>query len=132
MASFSVVQRQLYLLNTVPDITKTAAYDIARREFYQLRLQEDIERRIAQEEARATGAYFGPGMLTVGMELENQVYDRWKVWSEKESLAQQQKAAAFKGTTGLEEDESSSEDPEGEADPLATDLLQGSKPPPPA
>jgi len=33
----SVVQRQLHLLQTVPDITEAQAYDIARREFYVLR-----------------------------------------------------------------------------------------------
>jgi len=85
------------LLNNVPNMTKSAAYDIARREFYHLRLQEDIERRIAQEEARATGAYFGPDMHTVGMELENQEYERWKEWAIKEAQFQDQRAAAFAG-----------------------------------
>ncbi|EER26154.1 mitochondrial ribosomal small subunit component [Coccidioides posadasii str. Silveira] len=102
----SVVQRQLYLLNNVPDITKGEAYDIARREFYQLRLQEDIERRVAQEEARATGAYFGPDMMQVGMELENQEYDRWKIWAEKEAEQASQRLAAFAGATGGAKEES--------------------------
>jgi small subunit ribosomal protein S23 len=95
-----VVQRRLHLLNTVPDITEAAAYDISRREFYHLRLQEDVERRIAQEEARAMGAYFGPDMHTVGMEMENQEYERWKEWAVKETQIQDQKAAAFAGATG--------------------------------
>ncbi|KAL2002015.1 hypothetical protein VTN02DRAFT_801 [Thermoascus thermophilus] len=93
----SVVQRQLYLLNTVPNITKSEAYDIARREFYKLRLQEDIERRVAAEEAEATGATFGPTMLEVGMELENQEYERWKAWAKTEAQVQDQRAAAFAG-----------------------------------
>lgn len=77
----SVVQRQLWLLNNVPNLSKSAAYDMARREFYRLRLQEDIERRVAAEEAQATGATFGPSILEIGMELENQQYNRWKEWA---------------------------------------------------
>ncbi|KAB8068738.1 37S ribosomal protein S25, mitochondrial [Aspergillus leporis] len=97
----SVVQRQLWLLNNVPDMTKSAAYDVARREFYRLRLQEDIERRVAAEEAEATGATFGPTRLEVGMELENQEYERWKVWAKSEAQVQEQRAAAFTGAPGL-------------------------------
>ncbi|KAL2867924.1 mitochondrial 37S ribosomal protein mS23 [Aspergillus lucknowensis] len=82
----SVVQRQLWLLNNVPDMTKSAAYDIARREFYRLRLQEDIERRVAAEEAEATGATFGPTSLEWGMELENQQFEIWKQWAKSEAL----------------------------------------------
>ncbi|WEW55456.1 mitochondrial ribosomal small subunit component [Emydomyces testavorans] len=108
----SVVQRQLYLLNNVPDITKGEAYDIARREFYQLRLQEDIERRVAQEEAKATGAYFGPGMMEVSMELENQEYDRWKAWAEKESELALQRIAMFTGATARANEESAAAVPE--------------------
>ena len=37
-----VVQRQLYLLQTVPRITVAEAYDKARKEFYDVRRQEDI------------------------------------------------------------------------------------------
>lgn len=87
-------------------MTKATAYDIARREFYKLRLQEDIERRIAQEEARATGAYFGPDVNTIGMEFENKSYERWKVWAEEESLLElQQNSATIAGANV--EDESS-------------------------
>lgn len=84
-------------------MTKSAAYDIARREFYHLRLQEDIERRVAQEEAQATGAFFGPSLNEVGMELENQEFERWKEWSEKEAQVQNQRTAAFVGSSGPEE-----------------------------
>jgi small subunit ribosomal protein S23 len=92
-----VVQRQLYLLNNVPDMTKSAAYDIARREFYQLRLREDIERRVAAEEAEATGAVFGPTMLEVGMELENQQFEKWKQWAKVQAQVLDQRTAAFVG-----------------------------------
>ncbi|RAL09013.1 mitochondrial 37S ribosomal protein mS23 [Aspergillus homomorphus CBS 101889] len=77
----SVVQRQLWLLNNVPDMTESVSYDIARREFYQLRLREDIERRVAVEEAEATGAVFGPTRQEIGMQIEDQVFERWKAWA---------------------------------------------------
>ena len=64
-----VVQRQLHLLQTVPDITVSKAYDKARKEFYDLRRQEDIQRRIAAEEAEASGASFGPSILQWGMQI---------------------------------------------------------------
>lgn len=92
-----MVQRQLWLLNNTPDITKTEAYDIARREFYRLRLQEDIERRVAAEEAEATGAEFQPRMLDLGMELENEEFERWKEWAQMEAQLLNQKAASFSG-----------------------------------
>lgn len=91
------MQRQLYLLNNVPDMTRSTAYDIARREFYQLRLREDIERRVAAEEAEATGATFGPSMLEVSMELENKEVERWKGWARTQAQLLDQKNAAFIG-----------------------------------
>lgn len=86
-------------------MTKSEAYDIARREFYRLRLQEDIERRVAAEEAEATGATFGPTRLQIGMELENQEHERWKEWARMEAQVQNQKMASFVGApdTGLED-----------------------------
>ncbi|KAH8697193.1 37S ribosomal protein Rsm25 [Talaromyces proteolyticus] len=93
----SVVQRQLWLLNNVPDMTKAAAYDIARREFYRLRLKQEIEQRVAAEEAEATGAIFGPRMLEVSMKLEDKVYENWKTWAKAEAQVLDQKQAAFVG-----------------------------------
>lgn len=93
----SVVQRQLWLLNNVPDMTKSHAYDIARREFYRLRLQEDIQRRVAAEEAEATGAQFGPSYLEIGMDLENQQYEKWKAWAKTEAQLFDQRTAALSG-----------------------------------
>ncbi|RMJ27809.1 hypothetical protein PHISP_01303 [Aspergillus sp. HF37] len=84
----SVVQRQLWLLQNEPNMTKGAAYDIARREFYRLRLREDIERRVAAEEAQAFGADFGPSRLEIGMQLENEEFERWKKWARIEAQAQ--------------------------------------------
>jgi len=96
-SSTSVVQRQLWLLHNVPDISRSAAYDIARREFYKLRLREDIERRVAAEEAEATGAKFGPSYLEIGMELENQQYEKWKAWAKTEAQILDSRAAALSG-----------------------------------
>lgn len=98
-------------------MTKSAAYDIARREFYHLRLQEDVERRVAQEEARATGAVFGPTMNEIGMELENQEYERWKEWSEKEAQIQSQKTAAFVGNSNPTEEPAAEAVAEPEVEP---------------
>ncbi|TPX17112.1 uncharacterized protein E0L32_003230 [Thyridium curvatum] len=77
----SVVQRQLWLMHNVPDITKEQAYDAVRREFYALRQEEEVERRIAQEEARMVGAYFGKSAMQVGMELEDAQFEKWKSWA---------------------------------------------------
>lgn len=86
-------------------MTKSAAYDIARQEFYNLRLKEDIERRIAAEEAEATGANFGPSLLEVGMELENQEFERWKEWAKTEVQVQNQRKVAFVGAPEVSADE---------------------------
>ncbi|PYH47477.1 mitochondrial 37S ribosomal protein mS23 [Aspergillus saccharolyticus JOP 1030-1] len=93
----SVVQRQLWLLNNVPNMTKSQSYDIARREFYKLRLREDIERRVAAEEAEATGATFGPSYLDIGMNLENQEYERWKTWAKNEAQMLASRRASIVG-----------------------------------
>lgn len=64
-------------------MTKEQAYDAARREFYVLRHQEDVERRVAQEEARMMGAYFGRSALDVGMQFENWHYGQWRLWARR-------------------------------------------------
>jgi small subunit ribosomal protein S23 len=100
-----VVQRQLHLLRTVPQITIDQAYDKARKEFYDIRRQEDIERRISAEEAEATGAYFGPSILQWSMQIENKQYDDWEEWSRKTVVEQMQRNAAFAGDTPNVEDD---------------------------
>ena len=101
----SVIQRQLWLLHNVPHISRAQAYDMARKEFYDLRLQEDVERRVAREEAMSTGAYFGPSQLEIGMELENKEFERWKRWAQKQVEFQQQTSAAmYSGGTAENED----------------------------
>jgi small subunit ribosomal protein S23 len=93
----SVVQRQLYLLHHVPDITETEAYDIARKEFYAHRLREAIERRVSVEEAEAFGADFGKSHNQRSIEVEDEMYDNWEDWSRKQVADLLSKRAAFSG-----------------------------------
>jgi small subunit ribosomal protein S23 len=86
----SVVQRQMWLMkNPLPSkdapMSKNQAYDHARREFYRLRQEEEIEKRVAVEEARYVGAYFGKTRLDVGMYLEDREFENWKIWAGKEA-----------------------------------------------
>ena len=83
-------------------MTRAQAYDQARREFYDLRLQQDVDRRIAKEEALSTGAYFGKSALEIGMELEDKQFDIWREWAAKEAEAQKIRQA---GTSATYEDE---------------------------
>lgn len=66
-------------------VTKEQAYDMVRKEFYAIRQQEEIERRVASEEARMVGAYFGKSRLEVSMELENKIFEQWRTWAEDEN-----------------------------------------------
>ncbi len=87
-------------------MTSAKAYDIARGEFYALRHAEDVERRVAKEEALSTGAYFGKSSLEIGMELEDQAYEEWKIWAMKEvELLNQQKDAAYTSFDSKDEED---------------------------
>ncbi|KAL2135919.1 hypothetical protein VTI74DRAFT_6302 [Chaetomium olivicolor] len=100
----SVVQRQLWLMEA-KGLSKQRAYDVARKEFYKLRQQEEIERRIAVEEARMYGAYFGKTNLQVGMELEDAVYEQWKKWATEEiAKIEAERAAAYSNVVDVAED----------------------------
>ncbi|KAF2085989.1 mitochondrial ribosomal protein [Saccharata proteae CBS 121410] len=108
----SVVQRQRWLM-THQRLPKLTAYDIARKEFYALRHREEIERRIAREEALHTGAYFGKSALDVGTLLENQAFEEWRVWAANEvELKKQAQAAMYTGT--VSEDAASEDEAEAE------------------
>ncbi|KAL8770322.1 MAG: hypothetical protein Q9209_003958 [Squamulea sp. 1 TL-2023] len=99
----SVIQRQMFLLHGNPEkgqkpdpkMTPAKAYDQARKEFYDMRLRQDIERRVAKEEAMATGAYFGRSILQIGMELEDKIFEEWKAWASAEVIEQEQRRAAM-------------------------------------
>ena len=85
-------------MENISNMSKAGAYDQARKEFYEERLQEDVERRVAKEEALATGAYFGKSMLEVGMELEDKEYERWREWAGREVIeAKQRQASMYTG-----------------------------------
>lgn len=95
-----------------PQMTPAKAYDQARKEFYETRLQQDIERRVAKEEAMATGAYFGKSVLQIGMALEDKIFEEWKAWATEEVIKQEQKRAAM--YTGVED--ATAALPEGEVE----------------
>lgn len=109
----SVVQRQQYLMQR-QHMSEAAAYDQARKELYRFRHAREIEVRVAREEALNTGAYFGLGPLQVGMKIEDQMYEDWKAWAQKEIASQ--KALSGSAYTGMEEDGALDvEGPEGSA-----------------
>ncbi|CAG8972416.1 hypothetical protein HYALB_00001104 [Hymenoscyphus albidus] len=100
----SVVQRQLWLINEA-QTPKAKAYDIARKEFYALRHQEEVERRVAREEATWVGAYFGKGVLEIGMGLEDRTYDSWMEWAKKNvATVERMRDAAYTTLPELEEE----------------------------
>lgn len=114
-------------------LSRDEAYDKARREFYALRQEEEIERRIAKEEARMVGAYFGKTFLQVGMELEDQQYEAWKRWAAKQIdtvRAEQNAAYTSYGSDDADDDDAdaaASEDLDFLADPADDEA-----PPPPS
>ena len=111
----SVIQRQMWLQDNVHYRAPARAYDQARKEFYKVRLQEDIQRRVAKEEALATGAYFNKSTLDIGMELEDKQYEEWKAWAIKEvNDAEQRRNAMYTGQDN-EAMDLSPDDPETEA-----------------
>ncbi|KAF7563334.1 hypothetical protein G7046_g803 [Stylonectria norvegica] len=79
-----VVQRQLWLITNL-QMDKAEAYDVTRHEFYRLRQAEEIEKRVAVEEARHVGAYFGKTRIDVAHLLENREFENWKIWAGKET-----------------------------------------------
>ncbi|KAG6094013.1 hypothetical protein E4U30_003744 [Claviceps sp. LM220 group G6] len=99
-----VVQRQLYLMQT-ERMGRAKAYDKVRREFYRLRQAEEVENRVAIEEAKYVGAYFGKTRLDVGMQLEDQEFEKWKVWAGKEKAKRELRHNEDIGTFGAEEEE---------------------------
>lgn len=99
-----------------PNMTPARAYDQARKEFYERRLHQDVERRIAKEEAMATGAYFGKTVLQIGTELEDKAFEEWKVWASKETVKMEQKMAAMYTGVVTQSPATEEKDPEAEAE----------------
>jgi small subunit ribosomal protein S23 len=85
-------------------LSRNQAYDKARKEFYALRHEEEVERRVAKEEAMWVGAYFGKS------KLEDKIYEQWKEWASKEAEAmERQRDSAYTGIGTANEDDGSSE-----------------------
>lgn len=98
-------------------MTKAQAYDISRKEFYALRHEEEIERRVAKEEATWTGAYFGKTVLDIGMHLEDQVYEGWKKWATMEvQTMDRARDAAYTSIPEADEDVSDNAEPATESE----------------
>lgn len=95
----SVVQRQLYLLQNVPEMTIPQSYDIVRQEFYTLRRAEETKRRIAVEEAEHMGAVFNKTANQWSLEIENKMYNDWERWSKEQHLDQMARNSAAAGET---------------------------------
>jgi len=112
----SVVQRQLWLMHNQPGLTRDQAYDEVRKEFYRLRHEEEVESRVAVEEARVVGAYFGKTRLEIGMALEDKEYERWKRWAAARSAkVEAERAQAYQSFGEAAEkaaDEEALENPE--------------------
>jgi small subunit ribosomal protein S23 len=100
---YSVVQYQMWLRrkNGWP---RAKAYDYARHEFYRLRQEEEIEKRVAQEEAKYVGAYFGQTRIDVAHGLEDREFENWKLWAGKETERQEQNRNGEIEDFGLEEE----------------------------
>ena len=90
--------------DTYSAYTKLGAYDKARKEFYDVRHAQEIELRVAREEALMTGAEFGPSPLDIGMQLEDQTYEAWRAWAQKEITVRGQ-ISAGDGTGDAENEE---------------------------
>lgn len=109
MVLLSVIQRQLWLMAN-KSMDRAEAYDLTRREFYRMRQEEEVEKRIAMEEARHVGAYFGKSRLEVGMLLEDREYENWKVWAGKQAANREAAERAQLDTYGNEEAEGETND----------------------
>lgn len=83
------------------------AYDQVRHEFYRLRQQEQIERRIAEEEAKYVGAYFGSTRQEIGMQLEDAEFENWKVWAGQQNEQAQLQKSQESAQDSYDDDDSS-------------------------
>lgn len=85
-------------------MTSKKAYDQARREFYDIRYEQEVERRVAKEEAEMTGARFDKSRIEISQDIEDKMYGDWKKWALEEiSLMNTQRAAAYTGPVDVVE-----------------------------
>ncbi|KAH6950725.1 mitochondrial ribosomal protein S25-domain-containing protein [Fusarium avenaceum] len=120
-----VVQRQMWLMEN-EKLGKRKAYDVTRREFYHLRQEEEIEKRVAVEEAKHVGAYFGRTRIDVAHTLEDREFENWKLWAGKETERQESNRNSDIEDFGLDEAEAIPEDAEPE---VRAEAAEGKKSP---
>ncbi|EPX72792.1 ribosomal protein subunit Rsm25 [Schizosaccharomyces octosporus yFS286] len=72
----NVVQRTMWLTQ-YKKMDVQSAYDEARQEFYKLRAKQEIQQRIAHDQAQALGAVFTKSDLELGHELDQAVLNDW-------------------------------------------------------
>ncbi|KAG8353245.1 hypothetical protein FVEN_g8746 [Fusarium venenatum] len=124
----SVIQYQRWLMKNEGQ-TLHQAYDYVRHQFYRLRQEEQIEKRVAQEEAKYVGAYFGQTRTDVSHGLEDREFENWKIWAGKETERQEQNRNGQIEDFGLEEEaEEDVEDPEAAPEAKA-EAAEGKKSP---
>ena len=99
----SVVKRQMYLMNET-GLQRKVAYDQARKEFYRLRHREELEERIAKEEATFVGAYFVGNKIDRALPIEDRQFNDWKQWADKESHRRANQEVSRSGIFGKDED----------------------------
>ena len=104
------------------------AYDIVRHEFYRLRQEEEIEKRVAQEEAKHVGAYFGQTRIDVAHTLEDREFENWKLWAGKETERMEQSRNSEIEDFGLEDEADAVEDPEEQPE-VKAEAVEGKKSP---
>ncbi|RBR23356.1 uncharacterized protein FIESC28_03832 [Fusarium coffeatum] len=124
---YHVIQRQLWLMNHDKRDLKEA-YDIVRHEFYRLRQEEEIEKRVAQEEAKHVGAYFGQTRIDVAHTLEDREFENWKLWAGKETERMEQSRNSEIEDFGLEDEADAVEDPEEQPE-VKAEAAEGKKSP---
>ena len=108
-------------MQNVAGMTRAKAYDQARKEFYADRMRDEVEARVAKEEALATSAYFGKTMVQVGAELEDEAYETWrKMAIETISQAEQKRAGAISSFGAEAEAETSPNSTESSVGALMT------------
>ena len=100
----SVIQYQLHLIETYPNLSTSAAYDIARKEFYAVRLEQDIQKRVAAEEALSVGAIFDTPYFDIMFEREGQVLREWRNKASQDlAIRKHRRNAAYSSTAAAED-----------------------------
>lgn len=120
----AVVLRQHWLIRHT-GMTEAAAYDKARKELYRARHAQEVESRVAAEEALFYGAFFGPGPLEVGMKLEDKAYESWRDWAAKEVVAENHRTNS--AYSGSENEATDFEDPSEQELQEISDSVPASK-----